>query len=92
MRLFMVVLLAVWLAGALLAADPSDDQIYDKVRITLANDKVIKGGAIDVKVNHGVVELSGTVKQEKQRSKAEKAAKKVKGVHKVVNNLKIAPV
>jgi osmotically-inducible protein OsmY len=86
MRFFMVVLLAVWLAGP-----PSDDEIYDKVRITLANDKDVKGGAIEVKVTQGVVELSGTVRLEKQRTKAEKAAKKVKGVQKVINNLKVSP-
>jgi hyperosmotically inducible protein len=88
MRLFIVVLLAVWLAAA--ANPPSDDEIYDKVRITLANDKDVKGGAIEVKVTQGVVELSGTVRLEKQRTKAEKVAKKVKGVQKVINNLKVS--
>lgn len=87
MRFFIVVLLAVWLAGP-----PSDDEIYDKVRITLANDKDVKGGAIEVQVSKGVVELSGTVRLEKQRTKAEKVAKKVKGVQKVINNLKVSPV
>ena len=86
MRLFIVVLLAM-----ALAAPPSDDEIYDKVRITLANDKDVKGGAIEVKVTQGVVELSGTVRLEKQRTKAEKVAKKVKGVQKVINNLKVSP-
>ena len=81
------------LAGASLAAPPtSDDEIYDRVRIVLTNDNTVKGGAIVVKVSNGVVELDGTVRLEKQRNKAEKLAKKVKGVQKVVNNLKIAPV
>ena len=39
---------------SLAANPPSDDEIYDKVRITLANDKDVKGGAIEVKVTHGV--------------------------------------
>jgi len=93
MRVLIVIVLGLWLAGVSRAEHPlSDDEIYDKVRITLANDKTVKGGAIEVKVTSGVVELSGTVKLEKQRLKAEKAAKKVKGVQKVINNLKVSPV
>jgi hyperosmotically inducible periplasmic protein len=93
MRFFLVALLSLWLEGVALAAGPvSDDEIYDKVRITLANDRDVKGGNIEVKVSKGVVELQGTVRLEKQRAKAEKVAKKVKGVQKVVNNLKVAPV
>ncbi len=86
--------LVLYLATAALAwaAQGSDDEISDRVRILLTNDNVVKGGAIDVKVNKGVVELDGTVRQEKQRIKAEKLAKKVKGVQKVVNNLKITPL
>ena len=88
-----MVLLSLWLTGSTVAAGPpTDDEIYDKVRITLANDRDVKGGNIDVKVSKGVVELQGTVRLEKQRVKAEKVAKKVKGVQKVINNLKVAPV
>jgi len=79
-------------AGAVAAGPPTDDEIYDKVRITLTNDKDVKGGAIEVKVSEGVVELQGSVRTEKQRLKAEKAARKVKGVQKVVNNLKVTPI
>lgn len=93
MKFALTLLLSLWLTGAAIAAGPpSDDEIYDKVRITLANDRVVKGGNIEVKVSNGVVELNGAVRHEKQRLKAEKVAKKVKGVQKVVNNLKVAPV
>jgi osmotically-inducible protein OsmY len=93
MKFFRVLLLGLWLsAGAVAAGPPSDDEIYDKVRITLTNDADVKGGAIEVKVSKGVVELHGSVRLEKQRLKAEKLAKKVKGVQKVVNNLKVTPI
>jgi hyperosmotically inducible protein len=70
----------------------TDDSVYDQVRIRLANDREIGGNAIDVKVTEGVVELSGKVKTEAQKARAEKIAKKVKGVKSVVNKLAISPV
>ena len=69
-----------------------DDVLYDQVRIKIANDRVVGGGNIQVNVTNGVVELSGTVKHEKQRTQAEKVAKKVKGVKNVENKLRVAPV
>ena len=51
----------------------------------------VKGGAIEVKVTQGV-ELLPYRAVEKQRLKAERVAKKVKGVQKVINNLKVSPV
>ena len=76
-----------------LAADPvTDEALYDQVRIKIANDRTIGGGNIQVKVTNGVVELTGTVKQDKQKQQAEKVAKKVKGVKSVENKLRVAPV
>ena len=49
------------------------------------------GNNITVKVNGGVVELSGVVKTETAKSKVEKVAKRVKGVKSVVNQLKVSP-
>jgi hyperosmotically inducible protein len=83
-------LLAVFVfAGFILAADKpvSDDEIYDNVRIRLASDQVVKGGALNVEVKQGVVTLSGVVDNEKQKDRATKLAKKVKGVKQVVNNI-----
>jgi hyperosmotically inducible periplasmic protein len=75
------------------AAEPiTDDVLYDQVRIKMANDRTVGGGNIQVKVTNGIVELTGTVKEEKQRSQAEKVAKKVKGVKNVENKLRVAPV
>lgn len=77
-------------AGAADKTTISDDEIYDKVRLKLINDTQVKGGHIEVNVTQGVVELSGTVRQEKARIKAEKLARKVKGVRAVVNRLKVS--
>jgi osmotically-inducible protein OsmY len=51
---------------------------------------VVKGGAIDVTVKNGAVVLKGKVEEEKQKSKAEKIAKKVSGVKSVENDIQIA--
>ena len=75
------------------AAEPvTDDALYDQVRIKIANDRTVGGGNIQVKVTNGVVELTGTVKNEKIKSQAEKITKKVKGVKNVENKLRVAPV
>ena len=77
------------LAGSIDAAgkEISDDVLYDRVRIELANDRVVKGGRIQVEVRAGVVELTGKVKTDRARQKAERVARKVKGVKNVINKL-----
>jgi osmotically-inducible protein OsmY len=67
----------------------TDDTITDQVMLKLTSDPVVKGGALKVDVKSGVVTLSGAVEQSKQRDKAEKLARKVKGVKSVVNNIEI---
>jgi len=85
---FMTVLL---LAAVCLAADKtvSDDMIYDNVRIKLASDQIVKGGALNVDVKDGVVTLGGLVENSKQKDRAAKLAKSVKGVKSVINNLNL---
>ena len=65
----------------------SDDQIYDLVRRKLADDQVVKGGAMDVEVKDGVVTLKGKVEYGEQKIKAEKLTRKVSGVKQVDNQL-----
>ncbi len=79
------------LAGLCLAADKpvSDDAIYDNVRIKLASDVDVKGGALKVDVKEGVVTLGGVVETQMQKDKATKIAKRVKGVKSVVNQIEI---
>lgn len=69
-----------------------DDKIEDLVKVRLAGNRDTGGlGNIKVAVKNGVVTLTGNVEVERQRSAAEKQAKKVKGVKSVVNQLKIVP-
>lgn len=68
-----------------------DDRIYDQVRLKLASHPDVKGGAIEVKVEDGVVTLNGKVRTEKGRQKAGGLTGKVKGVKKVINQLQVTP-
>ena len=91
-RVWICLLLSLVLFGAAIAAekDTSDDAIYDNVRRRLASDQVVKGGGLKVDVHQGVVTLSGTVEQEKQKERATKLTKKIPGVKSVNNTLQIA--
>jgi osmotically-inducible protein OsmY len=68
-----------------------DDRIFDQVRMRLATDADVKGGAFDVMVKDGVVTIKGRVDTEKGKMKATKLAKKVKGVKDVDNELVVGP-
>ena len=95
MRCVLVVLLSLLLTISSAGAQKgsvNDDAVYDQVRIHIANDREIGGNPIEVKVKDGAVELTGKVKTERQKAKAEKIAKKVKGVRSVVNNITISPI
>jgi hyperosmotically inducible periplasmic protein len=93
MQYLWVVLLSVLLCVPAFAANATDDDtLYDQVRIRIANDREIGGGRIDVAVKDGVVELTGKVKTAKQKDRAEKLTKKVKGVKTVVNRIQVSPV
>jgi hyperosmotically inducible periplasmic protein len=80
-------------AGAALPARAqvvtSDDRIHDDVMRRLAGDRDVKGGGIEVNVADGVVTLRGKVREEKQKDRAERITKKVKGVKQVVNELHV---
>jgi hyperosmotically inducible protein len=93
MSKIVLVLIAVLLLQVVcFAKDPvpvTDDTITDQVMLKITSDPVVKGGALKVEVKQGVVTLSGSVEQGKQRDKAEKLARKVKGVKSVVNHIEI---
>ena len=91
MRLFTILLVLALVLLPAFAADKaiSDDQIIDQVRLKLANDPEIGGRNIDVEAHEGAVTLKGKVRKEKLREKAEKLAKKVKGVTSVTNQIVI---
>lgn len=93
--LAVVVLLGGVLGQAISAAGQkagnSDDRISDQVRMRLATDQDVKGGALDVFVKDGVVTIKGRVDTEKGKNRATKLAKKVKGVKDVDNQLIVGP-
>src|SRR5882672_3722037 len=87
-----LIALVVFQMAGFAAKDPppmTDDTITDQVRLKLTSDPDVKGGALQVDVKQGVVTLSGAVEIPKQRDKAEKIARKVKGVKSVVNKIEI---
>ncbi len=90
LSIFVVMVLLVGLAvPAFAQKQASDDRIHDQVMEKLASDRDVKGGGIEIDVKEGVVTLRGKVREEKQKSKAERLARKVKGVQKVVNELQV---
>jgi osmotically-inducible protein OsmY len=84
-------LMAFVLAAACFAAakQVSDDELYNQVKMKLAEDDIVKGGALDVDVKNGVVTLGGSVEEDRQKTRAEKLVKKVKGVKQVVDHLTV---
>jgi osmotically-inducible protein OsmY len=68
-----------------------DDRISDQVRMRLATDQDVKGGADEVAVKDGAVVIKGRVDTERGKNKATKLAKKVKGVKSVDNQLIVGP-
>jgi len=90
-RTFVSLLLILAFAAGAWAADKhvSDDQIYDLVRRKLADDQVVKGGAMEVEVKDGVVTLKGKVEYGEQKIKAEKLTRKISGVKQVDNQLEV---
>jgi hyperosmotically inducible periplasmic protein len=92
-KIAVLLIALIFVQGVCLAAKQStpvtDDTITDQVRLKLTSDMVVKGGALEVDVKQGVVTLSGAVELPKQREKAEKVARKVKGVKSVINKIEI---
>ena len=93
MHKFLASFLALFLLLAVCPAkDPpvqTDDTISDAVRVKLAGDQLVGVLNFQVTVKQGVVTLAGAVEQKSLKSRAEKVAKKVKGVKQVVNNIEI---
>ena len=89
MRILYVLLLGATLAIGAFDQAKGDGQISDEVRRKLAGDPDVKCGACEVDVVDGMVTIKGTVEKEKFRGKAEKLAKKVKGVKGVDNKLTV---
>lgn len=66
-----------------------DTVISTKVKTALLADPDVKGTAVDVEVFRGTVQLSGFVRSEQEREKAERLARQVAGVQEVKNDLRL---
>jgi hyperosmotically inducible periplasmic protein len=88
--LLLVLVLAALALPAQKSLQISDDAIYDMVKRKLANDPVVKGGALTVEVKNGGVALRGQLETDRQKERAAKLAKKVKGVRSVDNQIAVA--
>ena len=91
-RLLPLFLAILVMATPVFAADKrpvTDDSIYDQVLLKLAGDREVGGAGITVEVHNGAVTLKGKVQHDKQKSKAERLVKKIKGVTSVNNQLMV---
>ena len=91
--LTLTVVLALLVTPLVAQKNPvTDDVISDQVLVKLASDADLGGIKFEITVHQGAVTLKGKVRNDKQKSKAEKVTKKVKGVTSVVNELVISPL
>lgn len=88
----LLVVFTLWLTPAVAQkSTASDDELVDQVRLQLTKDPAVNGGALVVDAKNGVVSIKGKVRTDRARQKAEKLAKKVKGVKGVDNQLIVDP-
>jgi osmotically-inducible protein OsmY len=94
-RRMCAVLLAAALVGLAGCASPGGTSFFDdasttaKVKQAIYNDPALKVMNISVSTEDSVVSLSGTVKTRTERARAIQAARKVEGVKRVKDELKI---
>ncbi len=67
----------------------SDDALYDAVNRRLITDRELGTRPLEVRVDNGVVTVSGFVSSEKMRKRVDKVVKKEKGVKRIVNQTRI---
>lgn len=69
-----------------------DDRIVNsKVKDALQDEPVYKFPEVRVMTYGGVVQLSGFVSSEDQKAKAAELARRIEGVHEVINNISLKP-
>src|SRR4029077_20304626 len=69
------------------APESADDKLAHRVEFELYSTKAIPLKSVQIHADNGVVTLTGTVSSRAEKLLAEKTAKSVEGVHKVVNSL-----
>lgn len=70
----------------------TDSRIEDEVREDLLMDQLVSAHLIDVEVDDGIVELSGSVSNLLEKQRAVRIAEQLKGVRAVVNRIDVRPV
>jgi osmotically-inducible protein OsmY len=83
-------MLAVVLTGGIARADVDDAWLTSKVKLSLLTAQDMRGTHIDVDVDHNIVTLSGRVRSDAERDRAEVIASRTGGVRSVRNNLQVA--
>jgi osmotically-inducible protein OsmY len=73
------------------AAEDSDDEIAEAVRLVLEKNPFVDAAQIRVGVRNAVVTLAGIVPSQSQREMAENDAWSVFGVNRVVNHITVRP-
>jgi osmotically-inducible protein OsmY len=66
--------------------------VVARVNISLSQQKEVDVSGMHIEARNGVVTLGGHVKSDHERRLAEKTVLEIKGVDKVVNNLRIEPI
>ena len=69
----------------------SDERIAEEVNERLTDDPYVDASHIEVKVEEGVVHLSGRVATRAQKRRAEDVAERSRGVQDVMNALRVTP-
>ncbi len=78
-------------ADAISAAATSDSAITARVRDALVRDPALAGADLSVNTDHGVVNLTGTVRSQEQAAIAAAHAQGQDGVMRIDNHLSIVP-
>jgi len=82
--------LAILLGAGIARADVDDAWLTSKVKLALLTSQDVHGTHIDVDVDHGIVTLSGRVRSDGERDRAESIARRMSGVRSVRNDLQVA--
>jgi hyperosmotically inducible protein len=83
-------MLAVVLTGSIARADVDDAWLTSRVKLSMLTAQDMRGNHIDVDVDHGIVTLSGSVRSDAERDRAEVIASRTGGVRSVRNDLRVA--
>ena len=68
-----------------------DSALTAKVKTELIRDPVVKARQVEVETFKGIVQLSGFVDTDEQRTRAAEIARTVTGVNEVKNNITVKP-